>query len=59
MKVHLQLHQKEPLQKVHFERWLTHFNDTIETYFSGPKANLAKERALSIATVIQIKTAQV
>lgn len=59
MKVHLDLHQKEALQKAHFERWLNHFNQTVDTHFSGPKAHLAKERALSIAKVIQIKTAQV
>lgn len=59
MKVHLDLHQKEALQKAHFERWLNHFNQTVDAHFSGPKAHLAKERALSIATVIQIKTAQV
>lgn len=58
MRVHLQLNQKEALQKAHFERWLEHFNQTVDAHFSGPKAHLAKERALSIATVIQIKTAQ-
>lgn len=59
MRVHLKLHQKEPLQKKHFERWLEHFNKTVDANFSGPKAHLSKERALSIATVIQIKTTQV
>jgi len=58
MKIHMNLHLKEPLKKEHFDRWLSHFNRTIDTHFSGPKAHLAKERALSIATVMQIKTIQ-
>lgn len=57
MRVHLDLHAKEPLTKAHFDRWLNHFNSTMDELFEGPKAHLAKERALSIATVIQIKIA--
>lgn len=55
MKVHMGLHLKEPLKKEHFDRWLSHFNKTMDDHFAGPKAHLAKERALSIATVMQIK----
>ena len=55
MRVHMNLHMKEPLKKEHFERWLQHFNQIIDNHFAGAKANLAKERALSIATVMQIK----
>jgi len=55
MKKHIDLHLKEPLKKEHFDRWLLYFNQTVDTQFSGPKANLAKERALSIATVMRIK----
>ncbi|MDB4655306.1 group III truncated hemoglobin [Flavobacteriales bacterium] len=59
MRVHLQLHQKSALEKEHFNRWLELFNQTIDSHFSGPKAHLAKERALSIATVMQIKVASI
>jgi hemoglobin len=55
MRVHMNLHLKKPLKKEHFERWLLHFHQTIDEHFSGVKAHLAKERALSIATVMQIK----
>ena len=55
MRVHMDLHLKEPLKKEHFERWLQHFNETVDEHFSGMKAHLAKERAQSIATVMQIK----
>jgi hemoglobin len=58
MKIHLDLHFQEPLTKAHFDRWLAHFNSTVDELFEGPKAHLAKERALSIATVMQIKIAQ-
>lgn len=58
MQVHLQLNGKHPLTKRHFEIWLKHFNHTVDAHFSGTKAHLAKERALSIATVMQIKLLQ-
>jgi len=58
MQVHLDLNSKEHLRKEHFDRWLSHFNNTVDELFEGLKANLAKERALSIATVMQIKIAQ-
>lgn len=53
--VHMDLHLKEPLRKEHFDRWLQHFNHTVDAHFAGAKAHLMKERALSIATVMQIK----
>lgn len=58
MRVHMNLHLKEPLKKEHFDRWLQHFDQTIDAHFEGQKAHLCKERALSIATVMQIKIAQ-
>jgi hemoglobin len=58
MQPHMILHQKSPLQKHHFETWLRYFNETVDELFEGEKASLAKERALSIATVMQIKISQ-
>ena len=58
MQPHLILHQQSPLQKHHFETWLTYFNESVDELFEGEKAFLAKERALSIATVMQIKISQ-
>ena len=55
MKIHMDLHLKEQLKKVHFDTWLTHLNTTVDAHFTGQKARLLKERALSIATVMQIK----
>jgi hemoglobin len=58
MNVHMQLHAKHALSSAHFDTWLVHFNRTVDDHFSGPKAHLMKERALSIATVMRIKIAQ-
>ena len=58
MQPHMILHQISPLQKHHFETWLAYFNETVDELFEGEKALLAKERALSIATVMQIKISQ-
>lgn len=55
MRAHMDLHLKEPLRKEHFDRWIEHFNQTVDSHFAGFKAHLMKERALSIATVMQIK----
>jgi len=58
MQPHMILHQKSPLQKHHFQTWLKYFNESVDELFEGEKAFLAKERALSIATVMQIKVSQ-
>jgi len=58
MQQHMILHQKSPLQKHHFETWLKYFNESVDELFEGGKAFIAKERALSIATVMRIKVSQ-
>lgn len=58
MEVHVDLNEKVALKKVHFDQWLSMFNKTVDELFSGEKAELAKTRALSIATVMQIKIHQ-
>ena len=55
MAKHLELNRKFPLTKTHFDRWLALLNETIDEFFEGSKADLAKVRALSIATMMQIK----
>lgn len=57
MQVHRQLHQRIPLQPAHFDRWKELFVGTVRELFEGQKAELAVQRALSIATSIQIKIA--
>lgn len=58
MQVHLHLNSKHTLTKEHFNKWLTYFNATLDALHEGQTADKAKIRALSIATVMQIKLAQ-
>lgn len=58
MQPHLNLHRQSRLRKEHFETWLRYFNQSVDELFEGEKAFLAKERALSIATVMQVKISQ-
>lgn len=54
--VHQHLHTKSAFEDKHFERWVSLFQATVDDLFKGEKATLAKQRALSIATVMKIKT---
>jgi hemoglobin len=58
MQPHLALHQQSPLTKQHFETWLHYFKESVDEMFTGDNAFIIKERATSIATVMQIKTIQ-
>ncbi len=58
MKIHLDINSKTPLLKHHFTTWLYYFNNTVDELFEGKIAEMSKQRALSIATVMQIKIAQ-
>ena len=58
MKIHLDLNDKSPLTKSHFEIWLKHFAATLDELFEGNIALRAKQRATSVATIMQIKIAQ-
>lgn len=48
-------HAALPINKSHFERWLNLFNTTVDSLFTGEKANEAKLRAANIATVFNYK----
>ena len=58
MQPHLDLHAQSPLTKEHFITWLRYFKESVDELFDGEKAFQAKERATSIATVMQIKISQ-
>ncbi|MBS1743145.1 MAG: group III truncated hemoglobin [Bacteroidetes bacterium] len=55
MEVHQRLNRAHPLTAEHFKCWTKLFTDTVDELFEGDKAILAKQRALSIATAIQVK----
>lgn len=50
-----QKHIPLPVNKLHFERWLQLFLETIDEHFIGPVADEAKTRARNIAHVFQYK----
>ena len=52
---HKELDQKSPMSMRHFQQWIYLFNDTINELFEGENAELIKQRAQSIATVMQVK----
>ena len=53
--IHQQLNQVVPLEPSHFKQWNLLFKETVLENFEGNNAVLALQRAISIATVIQIK----
>lgn len=55
---HVTMHEKSPMTRAHFDRWVKVFCDTIDDLFAGAKAEMAKQRAHSIATVMLIKINQ-
>src|SRR3954453_3200459 len=55
---HLVLNQKSKFEKHHFDTWLAYFNKTVDDLFEGDVAFAAKQKAKSIATIMQIKMLQ-
>ncbi|OGX86751.1 sec-independent protein translocase TatC [Hymenobacter lapidarius] len=46
-------HLPLPIAAAHFQRWLALFEATVDELFAGPKAEEAKVRARSIATLFE------
>ncbi|MES2648346.1 MAG: group III truncated hemoglobin [Bacteroidota bacterium] len=55
MTPHFDINKIFPLKQEHFERWVELFVGTIDNYFEGPVATLAKTRARGIAGIMKIK----
>lgn len=55
LKKHLDLNQLSALKPAHFQQWLFLFEQTVDELFEGDKAQSAKNKAQSIALVIQTK----
>lgn len=55
MSKHLELSQKTPLKKEHFDEWLHLFRQTVDELFMGEKASEAKTRAENIAHLMLYK----
>lgn len=55
MTVHKALHERYPLSADHFKEWLRLFRETVDELYEGLNADIIKQRAASIATVMQLK----
>jgi hemoglobin len=44
-------HAQLPAKKVHYDRWLKLFTETVDSLFVGEKAELAKKRAQDLASI--------
>ncbi len=48
-------HAKLPIEKQHFDTWISLFNETIDEHFVGVKADEAKWRAARMSEMFQYK----
>jgi hemoglobin len=44
-------HAVLPAKKIHYDRWLKLFTETVDSLFAGEKAELAKQRAQNLASI--------
>lgn len=59
MAKHVALNMRMSMETHHFERWLLLFRNSVDKMFEGSNAEMIKQRASSIATVMRIKIANV
>ena len=52
---HIELNRAEKMEHVHFEQWLSLWEETIREHFSGPRADEVANRARSIASIMELK----
>lgn len=52
---HFKLNAKVSLHQTHFDIWISLFNQTVDQFFEGEKAELAKARAKTIADLMFYK----
>ena len=55
LEIHRRLNKVIPLTAELFKRWTDLFCETVDELYEGEKAVLAKQRAISISTVMQLK----
>lgn len=48
-------HMDLPVSEKHFIRWISLFNETIDTHFEGERAEDVKRRVSNMATMFQVK----
>jgi hemoglobin len=55
MQVHQHINLLSAIKKEHLDRWISLFTQTVEELFAGANAELIKQRARSVATLMEIK----
>ena len=58
MQRHIELNDMRSFSAEHYTQWLHLFESTIDDMYAGEKAELMKDRARNIATIMQVKLAQ-
>jgi hemoglobin len=48
-------HKQLKINETHFERWITVFSETVDSFFEGPTAQKAKQNAQVIGYTFQSK----
>ncbi|MCB9230717.1 MAG: group III truncated hemoglobin [Bacteroidia bacterium] len=55
---HLELNKKSPLEKYHFDRWMSLWEETLDELFSGKTADQARQRAANLRHLMEYKIGQ-
>jgi hemoglobin len=55
MEIHHNINRQSSIKKEHLDRWVEIFSQTIDEFHEGDKARLMKQRARSVATLMEIK----
>ncbi len=53
MTLHKHLHHIKPLNESHFDQWNNLFITTVDEFFEGPNATIARQRAINISGIIK------
>ncbi len=52
---HVEIDKKIHLEKAHFDRWLQLWNETVDSLYAGEIADMAKNKAMLMANLINMK----
>lgn len=55
LEIHRQLNKKKVMTHEHFQQWINLFSSTVDELYQGENAELMKQRAESIAVMMEIK----
>ena len=55
VKKHIDIDKQIPLQDAHYQRWVSLWNETVDTLFEGANADEIKNRASLMMNLISIK----